>query len=135
MKWVKRLRTWWTGVTARHPRLYAHRHVAGAVSGVLLTIVGVTVFAKTVAGEVLHAVLGWLPDLRLPDIDFPDLPIPSIPFPDLPDITMPGWVGSITDVAKYVVPVLIALAMTQAEIKRRAAKDGRRDATDDNPKD
>jgi hypothetical protein len=100
---------------------------------VLLTIVGVTVFAKTVAGELFHAVMALLPDPRLPDIDFPDLPIPSIPFPDLPNITMPGWVGSIADVAKYVVPVLIALAVTQAEIKRRAARDGRGDA--DNPKD
>ena len=117
-------------MAARHPRLYAYRHVAGAVSGVLLTIVGITVFAKTVAGELLHAVLEWLPDLRLPDIDFPDLPIPSIPFPDLPDITVPGWVGSIADVAKYAVPVLIALAVTQAEIKRRAAKDGRGDSED-----
>jgi len=130
---VKRLRVWWTGAIARHPRVYAYRHVAGAVGGVLLTIVGVTVFAKTVAGELFHAVLAWLPDLRLPDIDFPDLPIPSIPFPDLPDITMPGWVGSIADVAKYVVPVLIALAVTQAEIIRRAARDGRGDA--DDPKD
>jgi hypothetical protein len=130
---VKRLRVWWTGVTARHPRLYAYRHVARAVGGVLLTIVGVTAFAKTVAGEILHAVLGWLPDLRWPEIDFPDLSIPSIPFPDLPNITMPGWVGSIADVAKYVVPVLIALAVTQAEIKRRAARGHRRDA--DNPED
>ena len=99
----------------------------------LLTLVGITVVAKTVAGELFHAVLAWLPDLRLPDIDFPDLPIPSIPFPDLPDITMPGWVGSIADVARYVVPVLIALAVTQAEIKRRAARGGRGDA--DKPKD
>jgi hypothetical protein len=121
------------GATARYPRLYAYRHVAGAVSGVLLTIVGITVFAKTLAGELLHTVLGRLPDLRLPDIDFPDLPTPSIPFPDLPDITMPGWVGSIADVAKYVVPVVIALAVTQAEINRRAAKDGTGDA--DQPKD
>jgi len=130
---VKRLRVWWAAAIARHPRLYAYRHVAGAVGGVLLTIVGVTVFAKTVAEELFHAVLAWLPDLRLPDIDFPDLPIPSIPFPDLPDITMPGWVGSIADVAKYVVPVLIALAVTQAEIKRRTARGGRGDA--DKPKD
>lgn len=98
----------------------------------LLAIVGVTVFAKTVAGEVLDAVLAWLPDLRLPDIDLPDLPLPSVPFPDLPDITLPGWVGSIADVAKYVVPVLIALAVTQVEIKRRAANegDGDHDAND-----
>jgi hypothetical protein len=114
-------------VTARQPRLYAYRHVAGAVSGVLLAVVGVTVFAKTLAGEILRAALKWLPDMRLPDINLPDLPIPSIPFPDLPDITMPGWVGAIADVAKYVVPVVIALAVTQAEIKRRAAKDGRGD--------
>lgn len=40
---------------------------------------------------------------------------------------MPGWVGSIADVAKYVVPVLIALTVTQAEIKIRAAMDGRGD--------
>jgi hypothetical protein len=120
-------------VTARHPRLYAYRHVAGAIGGALLTVAGITVFAKTVAGELLHTVLGWLPDLRLPDIDLPDLPIPSIPFPDLPDVTMPGWVGSIADIAKYVVPVVIALAVAQAEIKRRAAKDGSGDA--DPPRD
>ena len=129
---MTRLRAWWTDLTVRYPRLHAYRHVAGAVSGVLVAIVGVTVFAKTVAGEVLDAVLRWLPDLRLPDIDLPDLPLPSIPFPDLPDITLPGWVGSIADVAKYVVPVLIALAVTQVEIKRRAAKqdDGDPDAKD-----
>ena len=98
----------------------------------LLAVVGVTVFAKTVAGEMLRTVQGWLPDLRLPDIDIPDLPIPSIPFPELPDIAMPSWLGTIADVAKYVVPVLIALAVTQVEIKRRAAKDGRGDA--DKPK-
>jgi hypothetical protein len=130
---VKRLRAWWTGVTSRHPRLYAYRHVAKAVGGVLVTIVGITVFAKSLAGEILHAVLAWLPDVRWPDVDFPDLPIPSIPFPDLPDITMPGWVGAVPGVAKYVVPVVIALAVTQAEIKRRATKDGRGDA--DHPED
>jgi hypothetical protein len=48
---------------------------------------------------------------------------------------MPGWVGSVVDVAKYVVPVLIALAVTQAEIKRKAAKDGQGDATEDDAKD
>jgi hypothetical protein len=106
--------------------------VAGAVSSVLLAIIGVAVFAKTVAGEVLDAVVGWLPDLRLPDIDLPDLPIPSIPFPDLPDIILPDWVGSTADVAKYVVPVLIALAVTQAEIKRRAAN---KDTADRNAQD
>jgi hypothetical protein len=46
---------------------------------------------------------------------------------------MPGWVGLIADVAKYVVPVMIALAVTQAEVKRRAAQDGPEDA--DQPKD
>jgi hypothetical protein len=120
-------------VTPRHPRLYAYRHVAGAIGGVLLTIVGLTVFAKTLAGELLHTVLGRLPDVHWPDIDFPDLPLPSIRLPELPDITVPGWVGSIVDIAKYIVPVVIALAVTQAEIKRRAAKDGREDA--DHPKD
>ena len=119
-------------MTVRHPRLYAHRHVAGAVGGALLTIAGITVFAKTLAGELLQTVLGWLPDLRWPDIDLPDLPIPSIPLPDLPDVTMPGWVGSIADIAKYVVPVAVALAVTRAEIKRRAAKDGAGEA--DQPK-
>lgn len=99
----------------------------------LVTIVGITVFAKSLAGEILYAVLAWLPDVRWPDVDFPDLPIPSIPFPDLPDITMPGWVGAVPGVAKYVVPVVIALAVTQAEIKRRATKDGRGDA--DHPED
>jgi hypothetical protein len=114
---VTRLAAWWRQLAARHPRLYAYRHVAAAVGSALLAIVGVAVFMKTLAAEVLDVLFGWLPGLRLPDIDIPDLPLPSIPFPH---ITMPDWFDSMTGVAKYVVPVLIAVAIAHTEIKRRA---------------
>ncbi len=67
------------------------------------------------------------PDWDLPQIPWPDIPWPNIDLPniDLPNIDLPGlpgWVWTVLGVAKYVVPVLFALAIATAETRKRAAR-------------
>jgi hypothetical protein len=59
--------------------------------------------------------------------------LPSIPWPDidLPDLAVPSWLRVILGTAKFWLPVLIAIGVAMAEIRRRralAAREGNRDA-------
>ncbi len=66
------------------------------------------------------------PDWNLPDLpspDLPDLPSPNLPDIPFPDVTLPGWLRWILDHAHYVVPILIAFGLAQAEVKRRRKQD------------
>ncbi len=82
-----------------------------------VALVGIAALVNLLLDDVLRWMRDTLSDIRLPRINLPDLP--ALPLPDLPDIHLPGWVGSVVDVVKYVVPFAIAVAVAQREIRRR----------------
>lgn len=104
----------------QHPRLYTGRQTIfaaiGLAAGVLIT---------WLIGRLWHLIpWDWLPQIQLPripwpDISLPSIPWPDIPWPDLPDIALPGWIGTVLDAAKYVVPVLFAGWLAMRESRRR----------------
>lgn len=55
----------------------------------------------------------------LPRVDLPDLPIPDFPGIPLPDWSLPGWLRSVIEYAKYATPVVIAAAVALSEVMRR----------------
>lgn len=108
------------------PRLYAARHVAAGVG-------------KVVVPLLLAALAAWLvvripwPDWDLPSIPWPSIDLPSIPWPSIdlpsipwPDWQLPGWVRWVLDHAKYVVPILIGIALARSEVRRRREQDSKR---------
>lgn len=102
-----------------HPRRYAAIQTLGGVAKVVLPILVALLIARL-------AVRVRLPDWDLPDIPWPDVPwpdLPSIPWPDLPDITVPDWLVWVLDKTEYVVPVVIAVVLARAEIRRRRRQD------------
>lgn len=106
-----------------HPRRYAAIQTALGVAKVLVPIVIGLLLARL-------ALRIDLPGINLPDIpgpNLPDIPWPDLPSPNLPEISVPDWLWWILDKAKYVVPVLIAVGLAQAEIKRRRRQDELRD--------
>ncbi|WP_114423522.1 hypothetical protein [Nocardioides houyundeii] len=113
-----------------HPQQYAVRRTAAAVAGVVVPLLLIWLL-----GRFALPAIPW-PDLKLPDIPWPNLPSipwPSIPLPDLPSIpwpdwSLPGWVETVLDSIKYVWPVLLAVALARAEIKRRRDQDARKRA-------
>ena len=63
--------------------------------------------------------------VRLARLEPPQPPSPEPaehPVPGLP-VSLPGWLRWILQHAKYVVPILIAFGLAQAEIKRRRKQD------------
>lgn len=105
-----------------HPRRYAAIQTLGGVAKVVVPLL--------IAG-LLAQIAFRIPWPDLPSIPFPDLPsipLPSIPLPDweLPDWTLPGWLRWILQHAKYVVPIVVAFVLAQAEIKRRRDQDAKR---------
>jgi hypothetical protein len=102
-----------------HPRLYASRHVVLAVGKVAAALLGLAVFVRLL----LEPVLEWIRD-RLPDIDLRSIPWPDIPMPDidLPELVLPPWLRVIIGTAKFWLPVLIAIGVAVAEVRRRRAK-------------
>ena len=112
---------------ARRPGLYAARHVAGGVMKVVGPVIVAWLIARS-AGLLPGLDLN-LPRIPLPDIDLPDLPwldinLPSIPWPDW---NAPGWLVWIVGHAKYVVPILIGIALARSEIRRRQTTAQRRE--------
>lgn len=105
-----------------HPRLHTLRATAGATAGVLVPILLAALLAR-------FAFSFDLPDLPLPDLpDLPSIPLPdlpSIPLPDisLPDWSLPGWVEQVGRVLKFVFPVLLAVALARAELRRRRSQE------------
>jgi len=116
-----------------HPRLYASRHVALAVGKVAAALLGLAVLVRLLLQPVLDWISAWLPDIDLPSIPWPDIPWPDIRWPDidLPELALPPWLLVIIGTAKFWVPVLIAIGVAVAEVRRRraaAAREGDRDA-------
>lgn len=113
-----------------HPRRYAALQTLGGVGKVVVPIV----VAALIAQIAIRVPWPSIPFPDLPSIPFPDLPsLPSIPLPDwdLPDWSLPGWLLWIIGHAKYVVPIIVAFVLAQAEIRRRRDQAGRRDGSED----
>lgn len=104
-----------------HPRRYATIETLGGVGKVVVPLVVAALLARfAFSFDLPFSLPDWdLPDL--PSIPFPDLP--SVPLPDLPEISLPDWVARVVDAAKYVVPVVIALLLALAELRRRRTQD------------
>lgn len=103
-----------------HPRRYALVQTLGGVAKVVLPLVVALLLAR------LAFSIDWPDwDLPLPTIPLPSIPWPSVPWPriDLPEVRVPGWVQWLLEHAKYVVPVLIAFGLAQAEVRRRRTQD------------
>lgn len=113
---------------SEHPRLHTLKRTTTAALGV-----AAGVLATWLIGRVL-ARIPW-PEIRLPRIpwpriDWPQIPWPRIPWPRIdwppipwpqipwPDLSLPGWIGTLADAAKFVAPVLIALALAIRETRR-----------------
>lgn len=108
-----------------HPHQYAVRRGLAAAAGVVLPILLVWLLARFALPAI-----PW-PDWHLPRIPWPDLPRmpwpdiawPDIPWPDLPSWSLPEWLRSALEKAKYVWPVLLAVGLAQAEVRRRRRQD------------
>ena len=111
-----------------HPRLYTARETAIAVAGVGGGLLVAWLLARLVFS------------IDLPDIPWPDLPqipwpdLPDVPWPDLPsvpwpDVSVPDWVRQAAELAKFVLPVVIAFAVARGEIRRRRQQEQRRTTT------
>lgn len=97
-----------------HPNRYAAIQTAGGVARVVVPIL-LTLLTIRFALS-----FDW------PNWDLPDLPSPNLPgiaLPSLPDLSPPGWLRWVLEHAKYVIPILIAYGLAQAEIKRRRKQD------------
>lgn len=103
-----------------HPRRYAARHVAAGVAKVVVPIL----IAFLVARFAVR--IPW-PDWDLPDLDLPSIPWPNlpdlVPDVDLPDWSLPGWLLWLLDKVKFVLPVLIGVALARNEMARRRKQD------------
>jgi len=99
-----------------HPTRTSLLAAAGAVAGIVVPLLLAGLLARFAFS------LPW-PDWDVPTPDLPSIPspdLPSIPLPDLPDLPdLPGWLG-------YVWPVVLAVVIARAEIRRRRAQDERR---------
>ena len=107
-----------------HPRLYASRHVVLAVGKVAAALLGLALFVRLLLQPVLEWVTDRLPDIDLPSIPWPDIQWPDLPLPDidLPELAVPVWLRVIIGTAKFWLPVLIAIGVAVAEVRRRRAK-------------
>jgi hypothetical protein len=115
-----------------HPRLYASRHVVRAVGKVVAALLGVAAFIRLLLQPVLNWISDRLPQIDLPSIPWPDIPWPDIPLPDidLPELALPPWLRVIIGTAKFWLPVLIAIGVAIAEVRRRRAKAAREGDSD-----
>ncbi len=102
-----------------HPRRYAALQTTFGIAKVVIPLIAAALVARFAFSIPLpHWDLPNLPRLDLPDIPWPDLP--AIPWPDW---TLPGWLGWILEHAKYVAPIVVAVLLARAEIRRRRKQD------------
>ncbi len=103
-----------------NPRLHAARHVVGGVAKVVMPLL-FTALMIWLAGRIPWP--GW----DLPSVPLPSISLPSIPWPDweLPrlDWDAPGWLVWLAEHAKYVIPILIGVALGRREMRRRREQD------------
>ncbi len=110
-----------------HPRQHALRRGGGAALGVLVPILLLWLW-RVLDLSLPSWSVPW-PDLPWPTIPWPGLPeLPVIPWPDwslpnwsLPDLPgVPPW---LSEAARYVGPVLVAVAVATSEVRRRRKQD------------
>lgn len=107
----------------RHPRRYAAVAVTLAVAKLVLPlVVGLLAIRLAVS-------IPW-PDWNLPSVPLPSIDLPAIPWPDVdlpsipfPDVQLPGWMKWLLDKAQFVWPVILALVLARAELRRRRQQD------------
>lgn len=104
-----------------HPTRYALIATVGGVAKVVVPILLAVLATRFVFS--LDLPLPDLPDLPTPNL--PSIPWPSIPWPDW---SLPGWVRWALDKVKYVWPIVLALVIARAEIRRRRQQDEKRGA-------
>ncbi len=94
------------------PALYAARHAAAGVGKVVLPLLGI--------GLLLRFLPDFSIDLPLPSLEI-DLPLPSIDLPSIPfpDITLPEWVRTVLNSAKYWGPILAGIVIAVREYRSR----------------
>jgi hypothetical protein len=105
------------------PGRHASLHVAKGVANVVVPILIGIVFFWLVRRFGLPSI-PW-PSIPLPDVDLPSIPWPSIDLPAVPwpDWELPGWVRWALDHVKYMVPIIIGLALARSEVRRRRQQD------------
>ncbi len=92
------------------PRLYAAQRAGGGVLAIVIPLLIALVVARFAVS------LPW-PDVSIPT---PNIDLPSIP---LPDWQAPGWLKSTANALSYAWPLVIAVAIAMAEIRRRRTQD------------
>lgn len=105
---------------ARHPKLYASRHVAVALAQTLGLVLGIGVVLRSLLPRIDWS---WLPDVDVPTDWAPDLSWIPDPlgwlFQWLPDIDVPGWVQVVAQSWKWWGPVLVAVLVAVEEVQKR----------------
>lgn len=107
-----------------HPRQHALRRGGGAALGVLVPILLLWLWRRLDL-----SLPSW--SLPWPTIPWPTIPWPTIPWPDLPSIPWPDWSLPdlpgvppwLSEAARYVGPVLVAVAVASGEVRRRRKQD------------
>ncbi|MGL5865822.1 MAG: hypothetical protein ACRCYX_08115 [Dermatophilaceae bacterium] len=110
-----------------HPRLHAAR--AGTLAALAVVATPLLLWLWNLLDLPPISIVGPVDWPNLPRIPWPDLPTapwPDIDWPDLPDLTLPAWLRDLLSWAKYVWPVLLAVAIAHGEVRRRRHQDARR---------
>lgn len=100
-----------------HPRLHTLRATIRGTAAIVVPLLLAALLARL-------AFSFDLPDIPWPDLpsipwpDLPDIPWPDLPSIPLPDWSLPGWVREVLDVLRFLFPVLLAVAIARAEIRR-----------------
>ena len=114
-----------------HPRRYAVRRGLAAAARMVAPILLLWLVGRFVLPTVPWPdwSIAW-PQIPWPRIPWPEIPWPdwSLPWPDIawPSWRLPRWVHVLVDAAKYVAPVLVALALARGEVARRRDQDRRK---------
>ncbi|QIG45416.1 hypothetical protein G5V58_24065 [Nocardioides anomalus] len=112
-----------------HPTRYAALAGLGGVAKVVVPIL-LSVLVLRFAVSLPWPDLPSIPWPDLPSIPWPDIPWPDLPSPDLPDWSLPGWLRWVLDHATYVWPVVLAVVLARAEVRRRRDQDEKRRAAE-----
>lgn len=111
-----------------HPNLHSLRRTLTAAAGIALPFFIAWLLSKIVLPSVSIPWPDW--DIPWPTIPWPDWSISwpdwDIPWPELNLPPAPPWVGTLLDVLKIVVPILIAFVVARMELRRRRAQDERK---------
>jgi hypothetical protein len=107
-----------------HPHRYAALAAVGGAAKVLVPIL-LSVLAVHLAIRI-----PW-PHVPFPDL--PSVPWPDVPTPGLPDWHLPQWVRWLLDKVKYVWPVVFAVVVARAEVRRRRQRSVPPDVSDAGP--